>query len=402
MADHARLSPSGADRWMLCPGSVAAEAREPDETSKWAAEGTVAHRVFELCLKYGLEPHDFLGQKMEADGFEFIVGDEMAEALLPIIDEIRDTPGKHFYENRVDLSRWLPDQFGTLDVGILWIKRGLIIIRDLKYGAGLPVRAEGNRQLRIYAGGFWDQYAKKLWPKDAPKPLFKIMIDQPRNEGGGGEWYVSYDELMDFMDEVEEKGALTYDAKAERIPGDKQCGYCKAAQNGHCREYDEWNLNKARLKLKHFQGRTHEQPELPPLESLDPETRARILDMAPAMTQWLKRLHAAHLNDCLVGLDGGGKKAVPGRLGKRVWKDEEAAEAWLDRTLPEHVDIFQPKKVISPATAQKYLGKGGKDKLKPHVEQAQGKPVLVPINDPRPAIKAYKERFTEYDEEEEG
>jgi len=402
MSDHARLSPSGADRWMLCAGSVAAEAREPDEDSKWAAEGSVAHKVFELCLKYGLEPYDFLGQTMYHGEFKFVIGDEMVEALIPIIDEIRDTPGRHFYENRVTLDRWLPGQFGTLDVGIINIKRALITIRDLKYGAGLPVRAEGNRQLRIYAGGFWDQYAKKIWPKDAPDPLFRIVIDQPRNEGGGGEMYCTYDELMDFMDEVREKGAMTYDADAPRTPGDKQCGYCKAAQNGHCREYDEWNLNKARLKLQQFMGKTHKPPELPPLESLDPEHRARIIDMAPALTQWLKRLKAAHVNDCLAGKDGGGKKVIEGRLGRREWADEEAAEAWLEDTLPEHVEIYQPRKLISPATVEKTLGKGAKEKLKPHVVQAPGKPVLVPINDPRKAMTNSRERFTEYDDDEEG
>lgn len=402
MGEHARLSPSAGDRWMNCPGSVAAEAAEKDEQNKFGAEGTVAHKVFEYSLKYGLEPHDFLGQHFMEAGFKIIVDEAMCEHLLPIIDEIRDMPGKHFYENRVKLDRWLPGQFGTLDVGIVDFRKFIITIRDLKYGAGLPVRAEKNTQLRIYAAGFWDDYVKALWPDNAPLPLFRILIDQPRHEAGGGEEIISYDELMAFMRTVKEAGSKTYDAKAPRIAGDKQCGWCKAAQNGHCRENDEWQLNKAKLKLQQFQGRTHKQPELPPVESLDPEHRARILDMAPALTQWLKRLHAAHINECLAGGDGGGKKVVEGRLGNRRWKDEEAALAWMEKTLPEHADLYQPEKIITPAAAQKFLGKGGKEKLKPHVEQPPGKPVLVPITDPRKPVASYKERFTEYDEEEEG
>lgn len=395
---HARLSPSSADRWMRCAGSVAAEALEPNDENIWSAEGTVAHKVFEMCLTYGFEVSDFLGRVFKQGEFFITCDDAMVEFLQPIIDEILDTPGRHFYENRVKLDRWLPDQFGTLDVGILQIKRGWIIIRDLKYGKGLPVRAERNYQLMIYAGGFWDDYAKKYWPEDAPDPKFKIIIDQPRNEGGGGEFEISYDDLMTFMKEVKKKGALTYDEDAPRTPGDKQCGYCKAAQNGHCRDYDKWNVAKWGAKFTDYQRGIMRNPPKP--EKMDPETRALILDQAPALRQWLNRLHADHINDCLANGVVGGKKAVVGRKGNRQWKDKKAAEDWLDRTLPEHVDLYKPREIISPATAQKYLGKGGKEKLKPHVEQSDGKPVLVPADDPREAIEAYQERFTEFDEEE--
>ena len=45
-AAHAVLSPSSAERWFNCPGSVALIDTLPPEafrTSKFAAEGTVAH-----------------------------------------------------------------------------------------------------------------------------------------------------------------------------------------------------------------------------------------------------------------------------------------------------------------------------------------------------------------------
>ena len=395
---HARLGPSGADRWMRCAGSVQAEEAEPNEQNFWGAQGTVAHKVFEFCLKYGLDAADFHGKVFKQDQFFITVDDEMVEKLQPIIDEILDTPGQHFYENRVKLDRWMPDQFGTLDVGILQIKAGWIIIRDLKYGSGLPVQAKNNYQLMIYAAGFWWYYAKALWPKDAPPPRFKIIIDQPRNDAGGGEFEISLDDLMMFMREVEEAAEATYEKNAPRTAGDKQCGYCRSAMNGHCREYDEWNVAKWGAKLRDYQrGRTQEPPAP---ESLDAETRQLILDQAPALTQWLKRLHAHAVNDCLKTGVVAGKKAVHGRKGKRVWIDEKEAERMLDEELPEHVDIFQPKKLISAAVAQKYFGKGGKKKLDRYVDQNDGKPVLVPENDPRPAIAAYKESFKDWGDED--
>lgn len=385
---------------MACPGSVEAEKNEPNEDSEWSAQGTVAHKVMERCLKYGFEPSDYLDQVFTQGKFKIKCDDEMVEFLEPIIDEIRDTGGYHYYETKVDLDKWLPGQFGTLDVAIGLPKKNLIIIRDLKYGKGLAVRAEGNVQLRIYAAGIWDMVFSKLWLKLGirERPNFLIIIDQPRNEAGGGEWPISYSELMQFMVDVKRAGARTYGKNAERIPGDKQCGYCKAAQNRHCREYDEWNLSKWGAKFDKYQkGQTVDPPEP---DTMSATMRAMILNQAPALKQWLSRLHAAHINDCLQGRDGGGLKAVESRKGNRRWKDEKEAEEWLDENVPEHADIYKPKVIISPAQAQKFFGKSGKQKIAPLVTQPDGKPILVPVSDARKPIEAYKERFSEFDDEE--
>ena len=44
---HAKLSASGAKKWLACPGSILMEAKVPDRVSAYAAEGTNAHALGE-------------------------------------------------------------------------------------------------------------------------------------------------------------------------------------------------------------------------------------------------------------------------------------------------------------------------------------------------------------------
>ena len=46
-SEHSTFSPSGTDRWVACPASIQLSEGIPDETSKYAIEGTLAHKVCE-------------------------------------------------------------------------------------------------------------------------------------------------------------------------------------------------------------------------------------------------------------------------------------------------------------------------------------------------------------------
>jgi hypothetical protein len=59
MADHARLSPSSAARWLACPGSVAAHENLPDTCSSYADEGKRAHAIAESCLINNIDPMEY-------------------------------------------------------------------------------------------------------------------------------------------------------------------------------------------------------------------------------------------------------------------------------------------------------------------------------------------------------
>ena len=48
---HALLSPSSAHRWLACTPSALLEAGEPDRTTCFSEEGTLAHEFAEVYLR---------------------------------------------------------------------------------------------------------------------------------------------------------------------------------------------------------------------------------------------------------------------------------------------------------------------------------------------------------------
>lgn len=400
MTAHARLSPSGCDRWSTCTASVALidklhlEGEIGDrESSEWSAEGTVAHEVREMCLKFGLDPHHFIGAVISADGFTYTVDDEMAGHLQPGIDWVRQHTSQPHVEIRVDLSAWLPGQFGTCDTG--WLNRLLsttaLYISDLKYGAGVPVEAIGTKQLRLYALGVWDYLGRPQVEKVV------LNIDQPR-AGGMKFWEITLDELLAFGEEMQAVYRKIESGDVEFKPSHKACRWCpvKKAEGG-CPVRDRWLMEMAADACPTFHIPGYEK------QNLVGERRWQIVQHAPDIRARLAELHEESLAAALNGKPDPGSKAVEGDLGDRRFKDKKKAEELLTAVLGDKA--YKPRELIGIGDVEKLVKPGRKKAGHPDtwaalqaiLDRPPGKPKLVPEDHQRPALVRWEDDFDDLD-----
>lgn len=223
---HSVFSPSGAETWMTCPASLRLGLAVPDTSNIYAAEGTVAHEIAELWLKTGYPPTERVGEIVIQDGFEVEVTSEMLDYVEIFVDLCNDLARvcEHWAsEQRVDTSHLMPipGQGGTAD--FVAFKPGLLRIADLKYGKD-PVVAVGNKQLRIYALGVFQEWD---WLYDFQ--TIEIWICQPRLAGGTTTATYTREQLLDFGEEVRQAAAIAWETSdgGSRVASEKGCRWCK-------------------------------------------------------------------------------------------------------------------------------------------------------------------------------
>lgn len=366
MPAHAKLSASGAHRWMACPASVMMEADQPDTPSSFAAEGTAAHDLAEQCLRGGVNADAYLNETIG----EFIAGQEMVDAVQIYLDYVRSLPGELFIEERVDFSPWVPGGFGTADAIVM--NDGRVTVIDLKYGKGLRIDAENNPQGMLYAAGVYNEFSG-LYTCDQ----FRIVIVQPRLDHIS-EWDVATDELIhwaatDVMDAAEDALSLN---PAFR-PSEKACQFCKA--KAICKPLADHVFG---IVSDGFEG-IGSSLTLKQKSTLSNADIGQILPQLSVVSGWVSAIEAHAFAELNSGREIPGYKLVHGR-SLRKWRDENAAEILLAAKLdPE--DLFS-RKLISPAQAEKLLGKDH-EILAQHCVKPNGKPTLAPASDKRPAIE---------------
>lgn len=363
--EHSPIGASGMYRWEVCAGSVRLSKNLPDITSRYAAEGTVAHDLGNEVLTLGIWP--VLGQKRSAEGHDFVVDAEMIEGVQLYVETVYSSlaPGDQmFYEHHFDLSRIHPRLGGTADAVTWKPDSKILIVDDFKYGAGVLVTPNDNHQQMYYGLG-------ALLTLELPAREVWLRITQPRidhPEGRVRVWKMPAIDLLEFWAFLKERAVATEDPNAPLVAG-KHCQFCKAIRV--CPALAAHSVTVAKM-------------EFAPAVAYEPEKLAEGLRMADALEHKIKAMREFAYQEALQGRSPPGWKLVAKRA-HRKWKNEAEAEKFIKKEFTFHDwELFEPRELKSPAQMEKILPKHRRDVLVALVDKKSSGSVLVEASDPRP------------------
>lgn len=372
---HARLSASGAKKWINCPGSIQLEENFEDKPSQFAEEGTNAHALGEAKIRLATKEYNRtkyhnairnleITEDMEdyAESYKNYVIERYNSALQKTPDAIL------MLEQRLDFSKYVPDGFGTGDAVI--IAEGKLEIIDLKYGKGVEVSAVDNPQLRLYALGAYEAF-DMLYGFDT----VEMTIYQPRLDNISSE-NISVAELLEWGESVKKAAQLANDDSVIECVAGKHCdtGFCKARPV--CRAYAEERQKMAVYDFK-------------PPAMLTVAEIADIIEQSASLEKWAKLVCDYALEQAYKhGVEYPGYKVVEGRSNRKYSKpDSEVAKILTDNGYQESDILVHKLKGITDI--EKLLGKKTfAEVLGSYVVKPPGKPTLVCSEDKRPAINS--------------
>lgn len=386
---HALLSASSAHRWLNCPASARLAEQFPNQTSPYAEAGRVAHAIAELkARKYFLEPMSArtynaqLKKLRDSPHFDKSM-DENTDTYLEVLKETALSFEKAPFvalETRVDFSDSVPEGFGTADC--IMIGSGTIVIIDYKNGAGVPVEAEDNPQMKLYALGALQVYAP-IYGGTIQRAVLKIV--QP-NAGGTKTWETTVQALKLWaFNTVKPIARIAYDGKGGFSAGD-WCGFCPAKAQCSARARQMLELEPM-VGAKPQRSNAQEGPEKNAPALLSDAEVGGILRRALTLSAWVEDLKEYALSAALAGREITGFKVVEGR-GSREWNNQDAAfQALQERGVAE--ELLWERKPCSVAGLEKTLGKKVfSEAAEGLVVKKPGKPALVPASDKRPPYNA--------------
>lgn len=377
MSGHALLSPSAAHRWLNCTPAPRLEETFPDNTSEYAEEGTLAHSLCEITAKKKFKnvksaEYTRTVKKLKKDP---LWNDEMISTAEIYVEHLaeRAMQFEHepyiAFEVGVDISDYVPESFGRCDCVMLG--GDTLVIRDYKHGKGVPVSAESNPQMMLYALG-----ALKLY-----RPLFgeaiknvDIGIDQPRIDSYDV-WLCSVEELLAWGESIKPTAQKAFMGLGEYKAG-SWCRFCRA--NGVCKAQASQQIGA----FDDFAAMVNKSTDL-----LTPEQMAEVLTKGETLVEWYKTVKAKALESILSGTQIPGYKAVEGR-SVRAWSDQDKALEKLTASGIDRAAIYDsvPKTL---AQIEKMLGKTKFGELVGEfVIKPPGAPALASENDPKPAYNS--------------
>ena len=359
MGLHARLSPSSAEQWVNCPGSIKASLGVQRGSSVYAEEGTRAHTLGEY--KAAARFSRAVGRAPEPDDAE------MDEHTDGYVDEIGKIVAAHpggaiLFEQRMDTG--VPGCWGTADC--VYITETDIFVIDLKYGRGESVSPVRNKQLMLYGLG-----ALNTFDTLGPFERVHLCIYQPRLVEGMQIWTTRPEVLTFWRDSIMPVAKAALEGSDVFAPSPKACRWCPVA--GTCKPLQQ-SMVKDLLDDE-------------PVTSMSNDEISNVLGRMESIRRWLDAVEGAAQAIAERGETIPGYKLI--RSGKRRFFPDPAAagEAAIAAGAPYDAVWNVTTKLVSQADLRRALGgaKAFNEVLKPLLSQTPGKLSLVPEDHPSEA-----------------
>ena len=376
---HALLSPSSAARWINCPASVRLSENIPGETSSYAEAGRLAHSIAELKARkkfFATSKRSFTSQlkKLQENPLYEKIMDDHTDAYVEELTEHAMTfkePPFIALETEIPVGLITGEQKGdgspsggTADC--IQIGEGVLWVTDYKNGSGIPVSAENNPQMMLYALAALILY--RPFYGDTIHTV-RMTIEQPALNNVST-WETTRDALEAWGREVVAPAA----EKARAGDSDPNPGeWCKShfcPIRATCRA----RANSA-LSLEEFK---HSLPA-----TLTPAEVANVLARGELLAAWYSDVKDYALDELLKGNEIPDWKVVEGR-GSREWDNLDTTFADFNtRGIPDA--MLWERKPVTPPALEKALGKKPFEEMAGnHVVKKPGKPALAPESDKRP------------------
>lgn len=351
----------------------------PDKPSEYTAEGTLAHALAELKLrrKFEVMPKSKYTKAFdtikadpayspEMDGYT----DDYLDYILSIAHKYSKAKPYVVIEKQLNYSHIAKEGFGTSDC-VLICKNDLHII-DFKYGKGVPVSADHNPQLMLYALGAVAEYS---FLYDIQHVFLHIV--QPRITDGISSWEISCADITAWGESIKPIAELAYNGGGDFKCGD-WCRFCKAKANCRARTESFFALeNDAKV----------------PKELLTDTEIGDVLTRALTLKNWVTDLEEYALNAILSGTDISGWKVVEGRSIRKISDIDSAFDILKSNGYDEA--LLYERKPINLTELEKLVTKKKLEELiGDNIIKPQGKPTLAPADDKRKEFKPdVKEMF---------
>ena len=374
---HSKYSPSAADRWMACAGSMQQSEGIPEETSKFAEEGTLAHSYCEAVVR-----QEFIGLPIPSHlALELSVlpdrGEEMHRCALDYVEVIsywlsNPALGRIVWWGLEKAVPIAPERgcFGTGDCIVVG-ELGAAVI-DFKYGRGKNVKASAL-QLKVYAAGL-AQYIHVAPGKSYP---ITAVVHQPRTSDAAKEHEYSHAELISFVDEIHQAIDRAEAPNATLIDG-SHCFWCPARRTKDpakkCPRITQKTIDLANENFDRFLADSHSTPmSIDAGRDAQEAVRRRdqaivkLMALLPQIKEVVKEAEEEFMSRLSAGetIEGVTITSKQGNRKLNAENDEEAA--MLVRQHFPHVDPMQVvparTKMRTLTSLEKELGKGKLDAL---------------------------------------